>query len=101
MKLRPIFLCAAAAAMVLTAAAAQAFTFDSQTSDDNAVNALAPGVTPYGDPSDHLESSKAKGRFDSEGTTVYREGNMSLQFGQPRNFNQDFNPDPLYDPLRR
>jgi hypothetical protein len=101
MKTLPlVFAVAIGAASLLTASAANAFTFENKASDDSAVNALAPGVTPYGDPADKLEPSKDSSRFDS-GTSTYRQGGLSLQFGRQPSFNDKYDPSNLYDPLRR
>jgi hypothetical protein len=99
---RLVLLSAAALATVLLAApAAQAFTFEGQASGDSAASALAPGVTPYLDPTDKLEPSQDASRFDGGGTSKYEFGGTTLQFGHQRTFNQRFNPDSLYDPLKR
>jgi ABC-type transport system substrate-binding protein len=102
MKTFPPLLFAAALGMALLAApAAQAFTFENQASGDSAVNALAPGVKPYVDPTDKLEPAQGASRFDGNGATTYQQKGLTLQFGQPRSFNERYNPDYLYDPLRR
>jgi ABC-type transport system substrate-binding protein len=99
--LPPLLFAAALATVLLAAPAAQAFTFENQASGDSAVNALAPGVEPYVDPTDKLEPSNDASRFDGNGTSAYQQGGLSLQFGHPRSFNERYNPNYLYDPLRR
>jgi len=91
----------AAAFALLAAPDARAFTFENQASGDGAVNALAPGLKPYVDPTDKLESSKDAARFDGNGTSKYEFGGTTLQFGRQPSFNEKYNPDYLYDPLRR
>jgi len=97
----PLLFAAALGAVLLAAPAAQAFTFENQASGDGAVNALASGVKPYVDPTDKLEPSQNAARFDGNGTSTYQQGGLSLQFGHPRSFDERYNPDYLYDPLRR
>jgi hypothetical protein len=101
MKTLPSLLFAALFAMILSAPAAQAFTFEKNASGDSLVNGLAAGANPYGDPDEKLAPGRDASGFDNNGTTVYRQGDMSLQFGRPRSFNEEFNPNKLYDPLRR
>ena len=99
--LLPMLFAAALATVQLAAPAAQAFTFENQASGDGAANALAPGVKPYLDPTDKLEPSQDASHFDGNGTSKYEFGATTLQFGHQRSFNERFNPDYLYDPLRR
>jgi hypothetical protein len=99
MKILPAVLCAAVAAWVLAAPAAQAFTFEKNASGDSLVDGLAAGARPYTDPGDKLEPNA--NRFDGDGTTVYRQGNTTLHFGNQRSFNDRFNSDDLFNPLRR
>jgi hypothetical protein len=102
MKIFPPLLFSVAFATVLLAApAAQAFTFEDAGGGGGAANTLAPGVTPYLDPSDKLAPSQDASRFDGSGTSKYEFGGTTLQFGHQRSFNERFNPDYLYDPLRR
>jgi hypothetical protein len=101
MKTLPLLFAGAFAAAVLAAPAAQAFTFEGQASGDGAVNALASGIKPYVDPTDRLEPSKDASGFNGNGTTKYESGGMTLQFGRQPSFNEKYNPDYLYDPLRR
>jgi hypothetical protein len=91
--LPPLLFAAALGAVLLAAPAAQAFTFENQASGDGAVNALASGDKPYADPADKLAPSQDASRFDGNGTT--------LQFGRQPSFNEKYNPNYLYDPLRR
>ena len=100
-KSLPLLFAAALGLVLLTAPAAQAFTIENQASGDGAVNALASGVKPYVDPTDKPEPSKDASRFDGNGTSTYQHGSFSLQFGRQRSFNEKYNPDYLYDPLRR
>jgi hypothetical protein len=97
----PLLLAAALGAVLLAAPAAQAFTFENQASGDGAVNALAPGVQPYVDPADKLAPSQDASRFDGNGTSSYQFGGTTLQFGHQPSFNEKYNPNYLYDPLRR
>jgi hypothetical protein len=97
----PLLFAAALGAVLLAAPAAQAFTFENQASGDGAVNALASGVKPYVDPTDKLEPSQNASRFDGNGTSTYPQGGLSLQFGHQRSFDERYNPDYLYDPLKR
>lgn len=97
----PLLFAAALGAVLLAAPAAQAFTFENQASGDGAANALASGVKPYVDPTDRLAPSKEASRFDGNGTSKYESGGMTLQFGRQPTFNEKYNPDYLYDPLRR
>jgi hypothetical protein len=99
--LPPLLFAAALGAVSLAAPAANAFTFESQASGDSAVNALASGAKPYVDPTDKLEPSKDAAGFNNSGTSTYRYNGMSLQFGRQPSFNEQFNPDYLYDPLKR
>jgi hypothetical protein len=101
MKTLPLLFAAALGTGLLAAPAVQAFTFENQAGGDRAVNALAPGVRPYVDPTDKLEPSQDASRFDGNGTTTYQQGGLSLQFGHQPSFNERYNPDYLYDPLRR
>ncbi len=100
-RLLPLLFAAALATVLLAAPNAQAFTFQGQASGDSAASALAPGVTPYLDPTDKLEPSKDAAGFDGKGASSYQEGGVTLQFGRQRSFNQRFNPNSLYDPLKR
>jgi len=97
----PLLVAAAFGAVLLAAPAAQAFTFENQASGDGAVNALAPGVQPYVDPADKLAPSQDASRFDGNGTSSYQFGGATLQFGRQPSFNEKYNPNYLYDPLRR
>jgi hypothetical protein len=97
----PLLFAAALGAVLLAAPAAQAFTFEDAVGGSGAVNALAPGVKPYVDPADKLEPGKDAARFDGNGTPTYQQGGFSLQFGHQPSFNERYNPDYLYDPLRR
>jgi hypothetical protein len=99
--LPPLLFAVALGAVLLAAPAAQAFTFENQASGDSAVNALAPGVSRYVDPTDKLEPSQGAARFDGNGTSKYEFGGATLQFGRQPSFNEKYNPDYLYDPLRR
>jgi hypothetical protein len=99
--LPPLLFAAALATVLLAAPAAQAFTFEGQASGDSAASAIAPGVTPYLDPTDKLEPSKDAAGLDGNGTSKFEFGGTTLQFGHQRSFNQRYNPDYLYDPLRR
>lgn len=99
--LPPLLFAAALAVTLLAAPAARAFTFENQASGDSAVNALAPGVSPYLDPTDKLAPSKDAAGFDGNGTSKYQFGGTTLEFGHRRSFNERFNPDSLYDPLKR
>lgn len=99
--LPPLLFAAALGLALLTAPAAQAFTFENQASGDGAVNALASGVKPYADPTDKLAPSQDASRFDGNGTSKYEFGGTTLQFGRQPSFDERYNPDYLYDPLRR
>jgi hypothetical protein len=101
MKTIPSFLLAAVIALILSAPAAQAFTFEKNASGDNLVDGLASGARPYTDPDEKLESSKARSSFDDAGGSFNKQDGLSLQFGPRRSFDQEFNPNNLYDPLRR
>jgi hypothetical protein len=91
---------AALATAMLAAPAAQAFTFESQAPGDSG------GAKNYTDPMDAI-SPQGQGdssRFDGNGATTYRQGGFSVQFnhaGDGRSFDQRYNPDYLFDPLRR
>jgi hypothetical protein len=97
----PLLFAAAFGAVLLAAPAAQAFTFENRANGDSAVNALAPGGMPYVDPTDKLEPTKDGAGFNGNGTSKYESGGMTLQFGRQPTFNEKYNPDYLYDPLRR
>jgi hypothetical protein len=99
--LSQLLFAAALATALLAAPAAQAFTFEGQASGGGAASALAPGVSPYLDPTDKLAPSKDAVGLDSNGTSKFEFGGTTLHFGQQRSFNQRFNPDSLYDPLKR
>jgi hypothetical protein len=99
--LPPLLFAAAFGALLLAAPAAQAFTLENQSSGDGAGNALASGVKPYVDPADKLDPGKDAARFDGNGTSKYEFGGTTLQFGRRPSFNEKYNPDYLYDPLRR
>lgn len=94
---KSVVFAAALGATLLAATTAGAFTFQNKDSDDSAVNALAPGVKPYGDPADALEPKK---NFD-DSTTTYRQGGTTLKFGREPTFNEKYNSNDLFDPLRR
>jgi hypothetical protein len=85
------------AVMMLTATAAQAFTFENKSSDDGAVNALAPGVKPYGDPADAIAPKKD---FDSASSTAQQDG-VTFQSGRERSFNERYNFNSYFDSNRR
>lgn len=90
---------------LLVAPAAQAFTFEQATGNGTAAAPLAPGVKPYLDPLDNSgASADADGEtksFIKDGVTTIQQGNATLQFGRERSFNEKYNPDSLFDPLRR
>ena len=94
---------AALGAVLLAAPAAQAFTFHNQASGDGAANALASGVKPYVDPTDKLDALKESLRASTATAPANtRSGGMTLQFGrQPNIQRKKYDPDYLYDPLRR
>jgi hypothetical protein len=99
--LTPLLFAAALGVALFTAPGAQAFTFENQASGDGAVNALASGAKPYVDPTDKLGPGKNAAGFNGNGTTVYQQGGLSLQFGRQRSFDEKYNPDDLFNPLKR
>jgi hypothetical protein len=94
---KSVVFAAAMGAILLSATAAGAFTFENKDSEGDTANALAPGVQPYGDPADRLEPKK---NFDDT-TSTYKQGGMTLKFGREPTFNEKYDPSYLYDPLRR
>lgn len=95
--MKPIVFAAIVGATLLSATSAGAFTFENKDSGDGAVNALAPGVNPYGDPADRLEPKK---NFDSN-TSTYKQDGLTIKFGREPTFNEKYNSNDLFDPLRR
>jgi hypothetical protein len=75
---------------VLAAPAAHAFTIDDRS------NTNADGSARYTDPDARFSGS------GSNGKTTIRQGNTTLQFGQPQqSFDQRYNPSRMFDPLGR
>jgi hypothetical protein len=99
--LPPLLFAAAFAAAILAAPAAHAFTFEKNASGDSLLDGFAAGSNPYADPDDKLAPSQNANRFDGGGNTVYQQGGLSLQFGRPRSFDEQYNPNDLFDPLKR
>jgi len=97
---RSVLLAAMCAGVLLATPAAQAFTFQDGAGERNAdANALAPGVKPYLDPTDK-DGDGAK--FDGKSTSKIEGDGFTLQFNGPsKPFGQRYDPDPLYNPLRR
>jgi hypothetical protein len=90
---------------LLAAPAAQAFTFEKSAGDSGGGAQLAPGVNPYVSPFDDTGASADTGdgvkSFSKDGVTTLERNGMFLQFGHERSFNENFDPRPLFDPLRR
>jgi hypothetical protein len=70
---------------------AQAFTIDDQS------NTNSNGSAKFSDPDARLTGK------DNNGTTVYRQGNMSLQLGSPQRGSTDtrYNTDRIFNPNGR
>ena len=71
---------------LLAAPAAHAFTIDGQS------NTNSDGSARYTDPDTRFSNS-------GTGQTTLREGNATLQFGQPQSFEQRYSPNRYFDPL--
>jgi hypothetical protein len=81
---------AVALGLGLFAPAAQAFTFEGQTT------VTGNSSANYNSPADSRFSSGS-----NNGQPTIKQGNTTLQFGGQRSFNQRFNADRLFDPLGR
>lgn len=98
---RALLSAAAFAAALLAAPAAQAFTFQGQAPGDSA------GTKAYVDPMDGVSSGDQQdtSRFDGNGQgSTYQQGGFSLrmnQTGEGQSFDQRYNPNYMFDPLRR
>ncbi len=87
---RPLAGLAGAAALVLmTTAAAQAFTFTDQE------GGRAGATTKFADPTDR---AKSRMTGDSSDRSTVRNGNTSLQFGGRESFDQRNNGDRYFSP---
>jgi hypothetical protein len=76
---------------LLAAPLAQAFTIDDQS------NAPVGGSARYTDP-----DSRLTGDGNNNGTTIYKQGNTSLQFGTQRQFDdRKYNTDRIFNPNGR
>ena len=86
-----VFLFAGALGLTLLAAPqARAFTIDDQS------NAPVGGSARYTDPDQRLTAN------GNNGTTIYKQGNTSLQFGTQRQFDdQKYNTDRIFNPNGR
>ena len=87
----------AAALALAGASAAQAFTFEGAASGD------AGGATrSYVDPVDKYEpKSGGDARFDGDSKSGGQGEGFHLQFGGQRSFDQRYNQNDLFDPLKR
>ena len=95
MKHIPLQLLFAATLALASASAAQAFTFESQSGAGNTsqFNDLSDQITPKTKDDAH--------RFDSNQQGADRRDGFYFQFGGQRSFDERYNPNNLYDPLRR
>ena len=62
---------------------------------------LRPASSPMSIRPTSSRPRKDASRFDGNGTSKYEFGGTTLQFGRQPSFNEKYNPDYLYDPLRR
>ncbi len=69
---------------------ARAFTIDNQS------NTNADGSAKFADPDERFS-----GGDNGNGPTTYKNGNMSLQFGSPRQSDRNFNTDQMFNPNGR
>ena len=97
MKHIPALLFAAALALV-SASAAQAFTFESNASGDGGMH------QNYTDPDDQMQpKAGSPQRFDGGGQNSTQQGGFSMQFGgaHGQSFDQRYNPNDFFDPTKR
>lgn len=80
----------AAALAILAGPAAHAFTIDNKS------NTNSNGAARYTDPDEQFSGSNS-----SPGSTKYKSGNTTLQFGSPQSFEQRYDSNRLFDPLAR
>jgi hypothetical protein len=77
-----------AAAFVLAAPAAHAFTMDTQS------NTNSDGSARYTDPDERFSGS-------GNGQGTIQQGNTTLRFGQPQSFEQRYDPNRMFNPVDR
>jgi len=81
-------------AAMLSAPVAHAFTLEDGTGKGQDQSFLYP------DRGTATDSKKIQQGFTSkDGVTTYRDGNATFSFGRRPTFNQEYNPDRLFDPL--
>lgn len=91
LALAAAFICAA----VLAAPAAHAFTIQDESASGADQSFLYPGKVPNAD------SSQAQGFKQQDGLTTYKDGNTTLEFGHRQSFDEQYNPDHIFQPLGR
>jgi hypothetical protein len=79
-----------AAAFVLAAPAAHAFTFEGQAN----TNTNSDGSARYTDPDERFSNS-------GNGQGTIQQGNTTLRFGQPQSFDQRYDPNRMFNPVDR
>ena len=79
-----------AAAFVLAAPAAHAFTFEGQAN----TNTNSDGSARYTDPDERFSNS-------GNGQGTIQQGNTTLRFGQPQSFEQRYDPNRMFNPIDR
>ena len=77
-----------AAAFVLAAPTAHAFTMDTQS------NTNSDGSARYTDPDERFSGS-------GNGQGTIQQGNTTLRFGQPQSFEQRYDPNRMFNPVDR
>ena len=79
-----------AAAFVLAAPAAHAFTFEGHAN----TNTNSDGSARYTDPDERFSNS-------GNGQGTIQQGNTTLRFGQPQSFDQRYDPNRMFNPVDR
>jgi hypothetical protein len=82
----------AAALAIMAASVAHAFTIDDKS------NTTPNGGARYIDPDEQFSGSSSNA---GPGSTKYKSGNTTLQFGAPQTFDQRYDSNRLFDPLTR
>lgn len=87
-------LAGAFALMLAAVPVAHAFTME------DLPNSKSDGAARYADPDERLSGSGSGSGFNNGKTTI-QQGNTTLQFGQPRSFEQRYDANRYFDPLNQ
>lgn len=94
---RLLFAAAFVGAALLAAPAAQAFTMQDGSGHAGDQSFLYPDRGAAADAAD--SGLTTQGFKQQDGTTTYKEGNTTFQFGHHPSFDQQYNADHYFDPL--